>query len=340
MASFQPHRTVDGSTSWTALIRLKGIKSVSKTFRDKAQAIAWAKAMEAQLRGQRDRGSVRPEVGRATLRHVIESYLDAPETKSLKSFWAIELIAAWWLDHYGGEKAISFGAHKLREARDKLLAEGKAPGTVNRHLSGLRATWNWARSHGYLPTDAAWPVKLQLKEPPPIARFLSQAEATRLIEELKTVPAWFRAAVIFALTTGMRQGEQLNLLWGDIDLDKNRAYVMLSKTGRRRAVHVPGVAVAELRNIGPRLPDAKVFPFSDSSVNTFWRKTREKAGIENCRWHDLRHSCASWLAQNGASLMQVAEQLGHTSLAATKRYAFLIEGEETPAHSAFERLRR
>jgi integrase len=235
---------------------------------------------------------------------------------------------------------MSFGVTKLREARDKLLAEGKAPGTVNRHLSGLRAAWNWARSHGYLPTEAVWPAKLQLKEPAPRARFLSQPEAERLMTALSDRPPWFKAATIFALTTGMRQGEQLRLTWADIDMAKRRAYVMLSKTGRRRAVHVPEVAISELRNIGPGDPDARVFPYSDGNVNRLWKLTRKEAGIENCRWHDLRHSCASWLAQNGASLMQVAEQLGHTSLAATKRYAFLIEGEETPAHTAFERLRR
>lgn len=127
MASFQPHPNADGSTSWTALIRLKGIKSVSKTFRDKPQAMAWAKATEASLRSQRDRGSARPEVGRATLCHLIEAYQEAPEVKALRSFWGIELLMAWWLDHYGGERAISFGMTRLREARDKLLADRPRP---------------------------------------------------------------------------------------------------------------------------------------------------------------------------------------------------------------------
>lgn len=339
MASLQPHRNQDGSTSWTALIRLKGLKSVSKTFRDKAEATAWAEATETSLKAQRDRGNARPNIGRATIRTVIDAYLDDPEIKSLRSYDSIELIMAWWLDHDGDERALSFGVTKLREARDQLLAQGKAPGTVNRHLSGLRACWNWARAQGYLPADAAWPTKLQLTEPPPVARFLTEAEAKRLLKAVAKDPPWFKAAVVFALTTGMRQGEQLSLTWRDVDLDKQRAYVMRSKTGRRRAVHLPAVAVTELRNIGSGKPGESVFPCSKSSLVALWRDARQRAGIENCRWHDLRHSCASWLAQNGASLMQVAEQLGHTSLAATKRYAFLIEGEATPAHTAFERLR-
>ena len=77
----------------------------------------------------------------------------------------------------------------------------------------------------------------------------------------------------------------------------------------------------------------RVFTFrgkpSNSANTRAWHKARKRAGIDDFRWHDLRHSAASYLAMNGASLAEIAEILGHKTLAMVKRYAHLSE-----AHTA------
>jgi site-specific recombinase XerD len=81
-------------------------------------------------------------------------------------------------------------------------------------------------------------------------------------------------------------------------------------------------------------------PASKDWVSCRWKIIRANAGLKNFRWHDLRHSCASLLAQNGATLLEIGSVLGHKSPSATKRYAHLVEGAPVTGHTKLdEKLR-
>jgi integrase len=155
------------------------------------------------------------------------------------------------------------------------------------------------------------------------------------------------AAVLVSLATGVRQGELLRLEWKDIDFDKKTLTVLISKNTKRRSVHLPDPAIAalkELRRDGV-VSLKQVFVDDDGEPAdkfylTFrWRKVRTAAGLTDFRWHDLRHSCASYLAQNGASLVEIGAVLGHSSPSITAKYAHLVAGKAvTGADKLAEKL--
>jgi integrase len=341
MPSFQRRRLDDGSTSWVALVRIKGFAPVSKAFRDERNAKSWAKATETELRALRERGASKHESPRLKIGELCRLYLDDPKTRAGKSYESLEPLVCWWASHYGGERVMGFGVTKVREARDRLIPD-RSPATTNRYLSAMRACWNWGRNAGLVPNDSLWPGKVMLKEPPGRARFLDDEELDAVLDDAATGPDWFEAAVLVAIGTGIRQGELLKLRWRDVDLASSRVVVQETKNATPRAVHLPGPAVKVLKALRrDRGLDDPVIPMTESSLNQRWNQLRERVGLDDFKWHDLRHTCASYLAQGGASLLEIGSVLGHKSPSVTMRYSHLVQGAPLAAHSKLEgKLRR
>ncbi len=123
----------------------------------------------------------------------------------------------------------------------------------------------------------------------------------------------------------------MNLRWSDVDMDRGLAYLHETKNNERRAIPLVGLALEKLRALSKvrRIDTDLLFPREDGkkpvTIQKPWRKVLADAGIEDFRFHDLRHSCASYLAMNGASLAEIAAVLGHKTLAMVKRYSHLSE---------------
>jgi integrase len=165
-------------------------------------------------------------------------------------------------------------------------------------------------------------------------RFLSDEERDALLSACKASSnPWLYTCVVVALSTGMRKGELMGLHWRDVDLQAGRITLRETKNGQIRVVPLAGPALALLREHAKvrRLDTDLLFPGarkgSPVDLRTPWETALKRAGIENFRWHDLRHSTASYLAMNGASLAEIAEVLGHKTLAMVKRYAHLSEAQ-------------
>jgi hypothetical protein len=124
--SFQHRRLDDGSRSVIALVRIKGFKSISKAFRDEQAAKAWASATETELRRQRDRGAS-ADATRTTIRSLCDAFLKDPKTNSLKAYYSLEALLAWWMNEHGHEKTMGFGVAKVRAARETLLLGDRSP---------------------------------------------------------------------------------------------------------------------------------------------------------------------------------------------------------------------
>jgi integrase len=130
-----------------------------------------------------------------------------------------------------------------------------------------------------------------------------------------------------ALTTGARKGELLKLRWSNIDFKNRLATLIDTKNGDDRIVPLPIPAIEELakfRTIGNEL----VFKSEHkaqvtSSVEKSWYPALKLSNIENFKFHDLRHTAASYLAMNNADLLEIADILGHRCIQTTKRYAHL-----------------
>jgi integrase len=331
----------DGSTSYLGVVRIRPFKPASKAFPTRLEARRWADDLARDLVRQRERGELRTDITSLTVSGLVESFLADPETQQLKYYHDLEALLGWWANHAGAEKLLGFGVLKLREAREQLR-NGRQAGTVNRYLSALRSCWNWGRAAGLVPQEKAWPTRLLLTEPRERVRFLSDPELAAVLTEAEKHSPWMHAAVMVSLATGVRQGEMLRLTWNDIDLAKKTLTVLVSKNTRRRLVHIPDPAVAALKVlrregvVGPKhlFLNDQGGPADKFFLAFRWRKVRKAAGLVDFKWHDLRHSCASFLAQAGASLPEIGHVLGHASAAVTHRYAHLVAGRPVTGSAA------
>lgn len=344
MATFRERKNADGSNTWEVQVRLKGFQPATASFERKTDAKKWAAQTEAAMREGRYFATS------ASKRHTVADLLDRytrdvlPEKKDRGSQGP---QLAWWRAELGALTLADLTPARIAEARDKLatrLVEPKnkvrregasgpadapkriSPATVNRYLAALShvltiATKEW----GWLDDSPMRKVRKK-SEPKGRVRFLDEDERARLLAACKDGPTWLEPVVTLALATGMRQGEILGLEWTDVDLERKRLILHETKNGERRAVHLAGPALEELRRWSKvrRLGDPRVFPNVGAFHHRWW-EALERAKIVNFKFHDLRHTAASYLAMNGATLAEIAAVLGHKTLAMVKRYAHLSE---------------
>jgi integrase len=202
--------------------------------------------------------------------------------------------------------------------------------TINRYCAAVSAVFTWTIKRRIAPKGYAHPVRGidHERESPGKTRFLSDDERVRLLAACK-VSKWPRLylLVLLGLTTGARRGELLGLRWRDVDLVQRVLHVGRSKNGDPKLLPLVAAAAEELQRFAGD-PDALVFPArlrpdQPMAVEDRWRQALKAAGIRHCRIHDLRHSCASMLAANGATLLEIGDLLGHRHIAMTKRYSHL-----------------
>jgi len=330
-AGDKPPRGAD--TAWLARVRLKGHPAQTATFDRKADAEEWMQATETALKeGRHFPGRA---ARRRTLADLIDRYIaDVLPAKRDARTRGQQL--AWWRAEIGHRTLAEAGPDVLAETRDKLAREPKAngeprsPATVNRYLAALSHVfttavreWRWA-DHNPLAKVS------KRKEPRGRIRFLDDRERERLLAACDEGPPYLRPIVLLALATGMRRGEILGLRWRDVDLGgsgaRGRVTLLETKNGEVRGVPIVGQALETLREWAKvrRLADDRVFPDTSSFHHRFNAAVR-RAGIDDLRFHDLRHTAASYLAMNGASPSEIAGVLGHKTLAMVKRYAHLSD---------------
>ncbi|MBI3813359.1 MAG: site-specific integrase [Nitrospinae bacterium] len=182
--------------------------------------------------------------------------------------------------------------------------------------------WEWMRENPC--------VKVQ-KEPEHniIDRYLEPDEAERLIEKSRGyLNGQLGDIVITALHTGMRQGEILNLKWQDVDLFRKAITVKKTKNKEIRTVPMSDTLYELLKNRSKVVAmSGYVFATSmgtrilASNLQREFYNAMEKAGITGFRFHDLRHTAATWMVQSGVDLYTVSKILGHKDIRTTQRYA-------------------
>lgn len=156
-------------------------------------------------------------------------------------------------------------------------------------------------------------------------RILTREEEKRLLDACQQPKCkHLRAIIICALDSGMRQGEILKLKWADVDLESMLITVRAfnTKTMKERTVAITTrlkLELEQLWNSSAKSLDDLVFGYSDNVKNSF-TTVREKAKLNDVRFHDLRHTHATRLDDLGFSMAKIAGQLGHTQLQTTLRY--------------------
>jgi integrase len=215
--------------------------------------------------------------------------------------------------------------------KPKARARAKTPATLNRYMVAIAAVFTWAIEERLAPRGWTHPCRgiKRLAEPDGRVRFLDEAERARLFAACaeSKYPRLY-ALALMAMLTGARKGELLGLRWRDVDLDAGVAMLGRTKNGDRRTLVLLPQLVDVLRPFrGDR--DRHVFGSVRTRyqvpavIDSAWRDAVARAQVKNFKFHDLRHCCASYLAQAGTPLNVIAEVLGHRKLDMTRRYAHL-----------------
>lgn len=245
-----------------------------------------------------------------------------------------------WMDKFlKGKTLDTIDRDLIDRITDAKRDEGVSNATVNRVLEVLRAIlrkavneWEWIDRAPYIR---------MLKEPTRRIRYLTHNEAERLIAVL---PAHMADMVAFTLATGLRRANVTGLEWSQVDLTRRIAWIHPDQAKARRAISVPLNAEAVIlirKQIGKH---AKyVFSYNghritQTSTKT-WYKGLDAVGIEDFRWHDLRHTWASWHVQNGTPLFALQELGGWESPEMVQRYAHLSAEHLAPYADKLSALR-
>lgn len=343
MASIRRRVSKNNSVSYRVDVRLKGFPPQRATFKRLTDAKKWGQQTESAI--QENRYFKTTESRKHTLADLVDRYIQnvLPSKKDHKRQ---KTQYEWWKAELGDYTLGDVTPALLSGARDKL-GQNKAPATVVRYLSALSHAFTVAVNEwGWLEDNPLRKVR-KPKEPRGRIRFLSddevldngeviEGERTRLLKACKaSANKKLYTIVVLALSTGMRQGEIMGLRWPDVDLKAARLVLHDTKNGERRVVPLYGHSLELLKKLSKvrNLKTDLLFPGKNIQAPVFirtpWLKAVKESGIDNFRFHDLRHSAASYLAMNGASMVEIADVLGHKTLQMVKRYAHLSE-----AHTA------
>lgn len=348
MATFRKRVRSDGTTFHHVQIRLRGFPPQTATFERLSDARRWAAQTETAIRQRRHFAVFEAE--RHTAAEMIDRFVEdvLPNRPKQRRDFVSHLL--WWKTHIGRYALSELTPSILSAARDKLSSgktvrgKKRAPATVLRIMASLSAVlkvaerdWQWIESS---------PLAKITK---PVAgrgrvRFLSADERTRLLAACRDLGhPYLYTIVLLALSTGMRLGEIKSLRWERIDirpeLAVGHAQLLETKNGERRGVPIAGAALVAVRSLAviEGKEHGLLFPSTRHRRSTGqqeavpidirrpWEEAVAKAELKDFRFHDLRHSAASYLAMNGATPSEIAEVLGHKTLAMVKRYAHLSE---------------
>jgi len=275
--------------------------------------------------------------------------------------------------HLYNRKLANIAAWDVQKWRTEKMKKGMAVSTLNRRVTTLKAVLNKAVEWDVIPVNPLNQIKPLKTDKNSRVRFLAKEEETGLRQALddrehdmrtgrtsgnvwrevrghRTLPPisakfadHLKPMVLLTLNTGLRRGEVFNLNWNDVDLDKRQLTVEGETSKSKQTRHIPlnSQALVLLKDWRKQCANDGLVFRSPVTGNRFdnikrsWEALREKAGIPDFWFHDLRHTFASKLVMAGEDLYVIKELLGHSTIQMTERYAHLA-----PEHkaSAVEKL--
>jgi len=367
MAVIEKRRTKDGKIQYRVKVRMKGYPPQTSTHTKLTDARRWAQDIESAIRDGRHFKTT--ESKKHTLGELVDRYIRdvLPQKKKSQKKQTAQLL--WWKDQIGSYLLSDITPALIGEKRDELLRgityrkTQRSPATVVRYLSALSHAFTIAVNEWGWLEDSPMRKVAKLKEARGRVRFLDEKDRENLLQACKesSNPNLY-PVVLIAISTGMRYGEIINLTWADVDLSRGRIILQDTKNGERRAVPIAGQAIEFLKQMEKkrRIDTNLLFPkikkgqqsdvvFQKSNfdkvqkvqkpaqLRSAWITALKKAEIKDFRFHDLRHCAASYLAMSGASLAEIADILGHKTLAMVKRYAHLSDSHK---HTVVDRMNK
>jgi len=324
----------DGTLGYHAEVRLKGSRPQRASFRTRTLAKKWIQDTESAIRDGRHFRTA--EAKRHTVADLIDRFIEEWSPKYEKYQAKQNRILNWWKKELGHFVLADLLPTHIAACRDKLLSgttyrkTKRSGGTVNRYLAAFSKVltvavkeWQWLEEN--LISKVTKPSESKGRN-----RFLSMDEMARLLEACKRSPNPYLYSIVrIALLSGMRFGEIIGLQWVDVDFGQRKILLEETKNGDRRIIPITdevGAAFKECQTYGSD-KNNYVFPARHkaseravTSIRYAFQKATQVAGIQDFKFHDLRHTACSYMAMNGATQGELMEILGHRSPNMTARY--------------------
>jgi integrase len=307
--------------SYRVIIRKAGTKAISKTFPTKKLANQFILKLEADKQLLMAYGGIGSKL---LFSELADNYIHN-EFKGQRPKQQQNRLR-FWVNIFGNKNILDVTRRDVSNGLN-MLPSSYTNATINRYKALISVVFSYACREYDLPENPVRYIRA-LPEDNARVRFLSDDERSRLFEAIRR-SNWdkFYLLVLLAITTGARKGELTSLRWNNIDFGRKTAYIATTKNGQPKVLPLTDDVIDELLKFNED-NNALIFKsqIRDNVSYCFtkpWRRALEQANIQDFRFHDLRHTTASYLAQSGASLLEIAEVLGHKQIQVTKRYAHL-----------------
>ncbi len=303
-------------TRFQAIIRITGYPQKSKSFHLRKDAEKWARSIEAQM----EAGTYQTQKpSDMLLSELLTRYRDKVTISKKGRLQETNRINRLLRDAITSCRLCDLSPAVLAKFRDRRIKDGvracQYDLIIIRHaIATGRSEWGL-----HLPDDPFASLRVPNGVRKRVRR-LEGEECRKLLEAAQRVSQPLLEPVLrWAMETGMRKSEILALTWEDIDWQRKLAQLRDTKNGEPRAVPLSHEAEAILQELGRSTE--KVFPITVPALRCAWDRAIRLGGIEDLRFHDLRHEAISRLFEQGLSVPEVALISGHKTLAALQIYA-------------------
>ncbi|MEM7814711.1 MAG: tyrosine-type recombinase/integrase [Candidatus Aenigmatarchaeota archaeon] len=257
---------------------------------------------------------------RITLDEFIQEYVTYAEAvKAPTTAYRDKYALQKFREFLGNISLAIINVKRLEDYITFLRARGRKASSINIELRHLKSAFSKAKEWGYLRENPFAKIKLLKEEKTPPA-FILPDEMKKIFDYLREKDLIFYKLVFFTLETGARRIEVLRARWEDIDW-KRKIIILHGKGNKKRVIPLSSRLEKVLE--GERKDKGKLFPYEHhDTLSHKWQKVMKALGLKY-RFHDIRHTTASWLVMNGVSLKVVQELLGHSDIRTTQIYAHL-----------------
>jgi len=303
---------------WQVQVRIRGKAAISKTFPTKEIARAWAIEQERQILSN---GYLAKETRGIALRELFDRYRTTVTPKKKSALSESYRLIALSSSSLGRISTASIKPQDIAHYRDERLTMVSSS-TVRREMVLLRSVFNVAAHEwGYVLLKGLFQSISLPKESHHRIRRISEDELTQMWDALasQSNPIYLIIAQL-ALETGMRRSELLNLNIKNIN--DTVIEVVTSKSGHPRLVPLTNKAKEILSNI-TLTQDSLLFNVHPNALRLAWERARAKSGVNDLRFHDLRHEAISRMLESGLSVAEVATVSGHRDYKSLFKYAHL-----------------
>ena len=348
MASIRERIDAAGQKTYQAQVRIKGFPPKTRTFATKTDAKKWGRQTEVDIQsGMHIRQS---QASSRTFSDLLDEYVKVVLPKKKQNVSVNDAMVAFWRKQIGTYSLSAVSTKLIEEKRD-LLAHEKSPRKKPRaaatvlkymmllsHIFSTAVNWQWCERN---PVESAAKPTVNNKR----VRYLRDDECQSLLQACQASENQdIYLVVVLALSTGMRKGEIMGMKWEAVTFFEDRGFAKLllsaedTKNSTQRSAMIASHAYELLLKRRTTLTQPKtvnsltglifpsmVNPGNPVDLRTPWETVLKRAKVNDFRFHDLRHTSASYMAMNGATTLEIKEALGHKSTSMAERYSHLSQ---------------